>query len=131
MQRSGVSLSSDPDVRDLLIDVYIDAEIGRLFGLRNYWLRHTRRPVSHEGPQLRYHIKTSGLRMAKAIQEILGPFALTTDSEWGVSDGHIESHQRSSIVAIHPGGTTDILKVIMARRIGIGRDIREQAGELA
>jgi hypothetical protein len=34
-------------------------------------------------------------------------------------------------VAIHPGGTTDIQKVIMARRIGIGREVREKAGALS
>ena len=43
----------------------------------------------------------------------------------------MEAHQRSSIVAVHPGGTADIQKVIMARRIGIGRATREQAGALA
>ena len=121
----------DPDVRDRLTDIYIDAEIARLFGLRNYWLRHTKRPISYEGPQLSYHRKMSGLRISKGIIDILGPYALTSDPAWGPADGHIESHQRGSIVAIHPGATADIQKVIMARRIGIGRATREQAGTLA
>jgi hypothetical protein len=43
----------------------------------------------------------------------------------------MEAHQRSAIVAIHPGGTADIQKLIMARRIGIGREVREKAGALA
>jgi hypothetical protein len=42
----------------------------------------------------------------------------------------MEAHSRAGIVAIHPGGTTDIQKVIMARRIGIGREVRERAGAL-
>ncbi|MCE2463832.1 MAG: hypothetical protein J4F46_07980, partial [Dehalococcoidia bacterium] len=84
-----------------------------------------------EGPQLSYHRKMSGLRMGKAILEVLGPYALTNDPSWAPSEGHVEAHQRSSIVAIHPGGTADIQKVIMARRIGIGRATREQAGALA
>ena len=41
-------------------------------------------------------------------------------------DGHLEVFQRSSIVAPHPGGTADIQKVIMARRLGIGRQVRER-----
>ena len=130
-QRNGQPLSKDPDVRDLLVDIYIDAEIGRLFGLRNYWLRHSERPISYEGSQLSLHRKVSGLRMGKAILEILGPYALTTDPQWAPAQGHVEAHQRSSIVAVHPGGTSDIQKVIMARRIGIGRATREQAGALA
>jgi hypothetical protein len=43
----------------------------------------------------------------------------------------MEVYQRSSIVALHPGGTTDIQKVIMARRIGIGREVKEKQGALA
>ena len=130
-RRNGHALSSDPDVRDLLVDVYIDAEVGRLFGLRNFWLRHSGGTVSYEGPQLSLHRKTSGLRIGKAILELLGPYALTNDPRWSVAEGHVEAHQRSSIVAIHPGGTIDIQRVIMARRIGIGRSTRERAGALA
>ena len=130
-RRNGQALSSDPDVRDLLVDVYIDAEVGRLFGLRNFWLRHSGVTLSYEGPQLSLHGKMSGLRMSKAILELLGPYALTNDPRWEVADGHVEAHQRSSIVAIHPGGTIDIQRVIMARRIGIGRSTKERAGALA
>jgi hypothetical protein len=43
----------------------------------------------------------------------------------------MEVFQRSSIVALHPGGTAEIQKVIMARRLGIGRQVREEAGRLA
>ena len=128
---SGDALTSDPDVRDILVDVYIDAEIERLFGLRNYWMRHSQVPMSYEGPQLSLYRKMAGLRTGKAILEVLGPRALTTDPSWAPADGHIEAHQRSSVVALHPGGTTDIQKVIMARRIGIGRAVRERSGTLA
>ena len=47
-----------------------------------------------------------------------------------MEEGHIEAHQRAAIIALHPGGTTDIQKVIMARRIGIGRENKEKAGAL-
>jgi hypothetical protein len=62
--------------------------------------------------------------------KVLGPYALTDDPKWDQSDGHMEVFQRSSIVAMHPGGTAEIQKVIMARRLGIGRQVREQAGRL-
>jgi alkylation response protein AidB-like acyl-CoA dehydrogenase len=129
--RRGQPLSKDPEVRDRLIDIYIDAEINRLFQLRNYWMRHSQSNITYEGPQASYFRKTTGLRMATAILDILGPAALTKDSQWGAADGHIEAHQRAAIIALHPGGTTDIQKVIMARRIGIGREVRERAGTLA
>ena len=129
-QRNGQPLSREPYARDLLVDIYVDAEIGRLFGLRNYWLRHSGKPVSYEGPQLSLHRKMSGLRTGKAILDTLGPYALTNDLRWGPAEGHVEAHQRSNIVEVHPGGTADIQKVIMARRIGIGRATREQPGAL-
>ncbi len=130
-KRNDRPISKDSDARDLLVELYIDAEVGRLFGLRNYWLRHSGKPVTYEGPQLSFHRKTSGLRMGKTILELLGPYALTNDPQWGIAEGHIEAHQRSSIVDIHPGATTDIQKVIMARRMGVGRATKEKAGTLA
>ena len=63
-QRRGRPLSQDPDVRERLIDLYVEAEIGRLFQLRNYWMRHSKADMTYEGPQTSYHRKTSGLRMA-------------------------------------------------------------------
>ena len=129
-ERRGEPMSSDPDVRDRLIDVYVEAEIVRLLNLRNYWMRHSGAHITYEGPQASYMRKTSGLRMAQAMLDILGPAGLTHDQELGAADGHMEAHSRAGIVAIHPGGTTDIQKVIMARRIGIGREVRERAGAL-
>ena len=130
-KRNGQPLTKDPEGRDKLIDIYVEAEIARLFNLRNYWMRHSKADITYEGPQASYWRKMSGLRMSQSILDILGPSALTYDPQWGAADGHVEAHQRSAIVAIHPGGTADIQKLIMARRIGIGREVREKAGALA
>jgi hypothetical protein len=130
-QRRGQPLAKDPDVRDRLVDIYIDEETVRLFNLRNFWMRHSGATIAYEGPQASYFRKMAGLRMSKAVLDILGPAALTSDPQWGAAEGHIEAHQRSAIIAVHPGGTADIQKVIMARRIGIGREVREKAGALA
>jgi len=127
-KRDGVPLSKQPDVRDALADIYIKTEITRLFGLRNFWLTYARRPRSYEGPQLSYHRKTAGLWMTGEILDLVGSAALTTDETWGSPDGFLERQQRNGIVSVHPGGTTDIQRVQMARRIGIGRAAREAAG---
>ena len=129
-ERRGKPMTNDPDVRDRLIDVYVEAEIVRLLNMRNYWMRHSGAHITYEGPQASYVRKTSGLRMSQAMLDILGPAGLTHDKELGAADGHMEAHSRAGIVAIHPGGTTDIQRVIMARRIGIGREVRERAGAL-
>jgi alkylation response protein AidB-like acyl-CoA dehydrogenase len=127
-RRDGIPLAEHQDVRDLLADIYIKGEVGRLFGLRNFWLTYARQPKSYEGPQLSLYRKLAGLWMTSAILEAVGPAALTTDPHWGSDDGFLESQQRNGIVAMHPGGTADIQKVSMARRIGIGRATREAAG---
>jgi alkylation response protein AidB-like acyl-CoA dehydrogenase len=127
-KRDGVPLAQHPDTRDLLADAYVKTEVMRLFGLRNFWLTYARRPRSHEGPQLSYYRKMTGLWLTGAILEMVGPAALTTDPTWGSPDGFLELQQRNGIVAVHPGGTADIQRVTMARRIGIGRTSREAAG---
>ncbi len=108
-----------------------EQEIVRLLQLRNYWMRHSGVTTTYEGPQASYLKKTLGLKMSGHILDILGPAALTFDPELGASEGHMEAHSRAGIIAIHPGGTTDIQKVIMSRRIGIGREVREKAGALS
>ncbi len=69
--------------------------------------------------------------MTGAILQSIGPAALTTDPQWGSDDHFLESQQRNGIVLVHPGGTADIQKVSMARRIGIGRTTREAAGKIS
>jgi 3-oxocholest-4-en-26-oyl-CoA dehydrogenase alpha subunit len=129
-KRNGDTLSKDPDVREAMTDVYIKNEINRLFGLRTYWLSHAHKPRSYEGPQLSYCRKMTALDVAETILRALGPYALTDDAEWGPLQGLLEVNQRAAVVGLHPGGTTDIQKVIMARRIGIGRTVKEQVGRL-
>ena len=90
-QRRGVPLTKDPYVRDRLVDIYMEAEVSRLFNLRNYWMRHSGAEITYEGPQASYQRKMSGLRQATAILDILGPAALTYDSEWGAAEGHMEA----------------------------------------
>ena len=126
----GEALSKDPDVRDAMTEVYIKNEIVRLFGLRTYWLSHAHKPRSYEGPQLSYNRKMTALHVAETILQALGPYALTNDPQWGPLNGLLEVNQRAAVVGLHPGGTTDIQKVIMSRRIGIGRTVKEQAGRL-
>jgi len=129
-KRDGMPLVQHQEVRDVLADVYIKGEIQRLFGLRNFWLVYSKRPRSYEGPQLSFHRKMTGLWMTGAILDAVGPAALTADPTWGSAGGFLELQQRNGIVAVHPGGTADVQRVSMSRRIGIGRAAAEQAGRV-
>ena len=130
-RRGGSPLSADPEIRLRLADIYIRSEIVRLFGVRNFWLANAKQPRSYEGSQLSYYDKIAGLENSETILDILGPYALVKDDRWTVLKTAIELDQRNSIANLHPAGTADIQRVIMSRRIGIGRSVKEKAGALA
>ena len=128
-KRDGIPLVEHQDTRDLLADIYIKTEVQRLFGLRNFWLTYAKRPRSYEGPQLSYYRKMAGLWMTRRDPRGGGAGRAHHRPRRGAPpDGFLELQQRNGIVAVHPGGTADIQRVSMARRIGIGRAAREAAG---
>lgn len=128
--RDGRRMIDDPDIQSQLSEIYIRLETVRLLATRNFWMVYSGESRSYEGPQSSYVRKTTGLWLTKAIMDLVGPAALTSDPIRGALDGFAESQHRAGIVGMHPGGTTDIQRVIMARRLGIGQREREQAGRL-
>ena len=129
--RNGEPLLADPDVRDRLVDFWIDSEVTRLLHFRNYAWRGQGRQLTYEAPQAYLYQKRSQLARARAVLDVMGPLALVAEPDaLAVADGHVETHQRASIVDQHPGGTAEIQRVIIARRLGIGRDAREEPGKL-
>ncbi|HEX2827433.1 MAG TPA: acyl-CoA dehydrogenase family protein [Burkholderiales bacterium] len=129
-RRDGYAICDDAGARAEIVDLYIEAEITRLFALRNHWLAHTGQPRSYEGAQYSLRRKLSGLDMAEKMLRIAGPCVLTKDEKWGPLKGAIEYFQRDAITALHPGATTDIQKVVISRRLGIGGREKEKAGTL-
>jgi alkylation response protein AidB-like acyl-CoA dehydrogenase len=129
-RKDGWAIVDDPDAREELVNLYIEAEITRLFALRNHWMAHTGQPRSYEGSQYSLRRKLSGLDIGEKMVRIAGPLVLTNDKRWAPLNGAIEYFQRDSITALHPGATTDIQRVIMARRLGIGGREREKAANL-
>jgi alkylation response protein AidB-like acyl-CoA dehydrogenase len=119
-KRNGHPLSSDPDIQSILVDVYIESEVERLLGLRNWWMLNSGAPMTHEGLQYWLMEKLRWPRLAGHILRILGPYAVTTDPRWRPLQGALEHYQRLRFI-IHAGGTAEVLKVIMARILGIGR----------
>jgi alkylation response protein AidB-like acyl-CoA dehydrogenase len=129
-RHDGHAIADDPDARAELVELYIEAEITRLFAMRNHWLSHTDQPRSYEGAQYSLRRKLSGLDISEKMLRIAGPCVLTKDKRWAPLRGTIEYFQRDAITALHPGATTDIQRVIIARRLGIGGREREKAGAI-
>ena len=128
-QRNGRPLIEDPEARDRLADTFVLTEVSRLFGLRNYWMNRTHQPMSYEGSQSSYYRKLNGLEVTTNLQELFGPASLINEGDFDFSGGTLDAYHRSAITALHPGGTADVQKVLMARRMGLGRDEAEAAGK--
>jgi alkylation response protein AidB-like acyl-CoA dehydrogenase len=119
-KRNGQPLSKDPDIQQTLVEIYIDAQVERLLGMRMWWMFSAGRPITYEGTQLALYMKLRATKLAKQMVQILGPYSLTTDPKWRPVKGRFEIFQRLSLL-VHAGGTPEILKLLMARDIGIGK----------
>jgi alkylation response protein AidB-like acyl-CoA dehydrogenase len=124
-------LSQDPDARDLLADIKADMEVNRLFGLRNFWMSRNKKKMSYEGSQAHFNSRMFALHTSQRMQELLGYFALTKDPEWTPGTGRVEVYTRLGLGGLHGGGTHDTDRVIISRRMGLGRTVQEQAGQMA
>ena len=105
-----------------IMDAHIDFQILRLIGLRNYWMYDAKQEMSYHGSQNALWRKESGLRVADNQREVLGLESLLDQWDPKVRyHGEMEFFQRDSLVRAHPGGTIEVQKVIVARRLGVSR----------
>ena len=81
-----------------------------------------RQEMSYHGSQATMWSKDYGVHNADRARDVMKMTALLGIREPGVAfGGQMEMHQRGSLIWVHPGGTLDVQKVIVARRIGISR----------
>jgi len=109
-------LRENPHLLSVLVDTYIGAQIERLLKIRN----HGGKAGFYGGPQQLIYSKMFAAKLAASMEEILGPYALTDDAEWGLDEGILEEGQRGAM-AFAPGGTPEAQKIIISRALAIGR----------
>ena len=126
-KRNGESLDSDPVLQQVAMDAYIDSRINTLLTQRNYWMYQARQEMTYHGSQTSMYTKTYRITNSDRARDIMGMSSLLGVREPRAPfEGAPEVYQRSSLTGAHPGGTIEIQKVIMARRLGISRT-RERA----
>jgi len=120
----GQPVSKDPELRDVLVDAYIDDHLRQLLNLRNYWMHHAKVRASYHGQQAGLYRKTHGPRLAERYLQVMGPRAVTRDYQWGgLEKGGAEYYARDAIIMTHPGGTVEIHKMRMWRgMVGFQRE---------
>ena len=124
---NGRPMSDDPVARIAAMDCYIDSNINRLLAARNFWMYVTKQEMTYHGPQSALWRKEFKVRNANREREMLGPEVLLDGADPGAPhEGGAEVRQRRNLAWTHPGGTPEIMRLIMARRLGISRT-RERA----
>ena len=116
------TLGSDPVIQQTTMEAVIDAHRDDLLARRTYWMYQSRMEINFQGNMSNVHGRESSLRIARRIREVMGMNAFIDRKEPGVRNGGAqEVNQRTRAGQNHAGGSTNIAKVILSRRIGISR----------
>ena len=121
-KHNGGNLGSDPVIQQTAMDAVLESHVQSLLLKRTYWMYQNRIEIQHEGNVANVHGRESGLRNARRVREVYGMYGFMGVREpLAPHGGAQEVSQRSAAGQRHAAGSTNISKVILARRIGISR----------
>lgn len=121
-KHNGGTVGSDPVLQQATAENVIEAHVQNLLLKRTYWMYINRMEVQYQGNLSNVHGRESSLRITSRVRDVMGMSALVDTHEPGVPFGGTqEVNQRSKAGQNHGAGSTNIAKVILARRIGISR----------
>ncbi len=121
-RHNGNTLGKDPVAQQTTMEAYLEAHVDSLMVKRNFWMYHQHMEVQYEGNMANVHGREYGLRNAMRVRDVMGMYALLGNKDPGAPHGGAqEIAQRSKAGQNHAGGSTNIVKVVLARRIGISR----------
>lgn len=119
---NGETLSSDPVVQQTTMSNVIESHVQSVLAQRTFWMYQSRMAINYEGNLSNVHGRESTIRMSSRIRDVMGMYSVLDGDEPGVPfKGQQEVNQRSRAGQNHAGGSTNIAKVVLARRIGISR----------
>jgi hypothetical protein len=122
VKRNGETVGSDPVIAQVAIDAKLEAHVDGLMAKRTFWLYQSRQPVQYEGNVHNVHHRYYTLRNAIRVRDVMKLESLLgTHDPLAPFGGRMEVDQRSCAGQHHAAGSSNISKVILARRIGISR----------
>ena len=111
---------SDPVVQQTAMDAVIESHVHSLLLKRTYWMYQNRMQADYQGNVANVYGRESSLHITARVREIMRMYALLGTKENGAPhEGAQEVDQRGRAGQNHAGGSTNIAKVVLARRIGI------------
>mgnify|MGYP001188063740 CR=1 FL=1 len=121
-QPNSSHVGSDPLIQQATMDSVLESHVQGLMLRHTYWMYQNHEEMRGESNLANVHGRESGLRTAKRVREVMGMYAFLGTRDPGAPfEGKNEVTQRSAAGQRHAGGSTNIAKVILARRIGISR----------
>jgi alkylation response protein AidB-like acyl-CoA dehydrogenase len=121
-KQNGSSVGSDPVAQQVTMNAYIDAHVDGLFARHTYWMYENRMDIVFEGNVANVHNRDYECRNAIRVRDVMGMYSLLDGQDPGAPHrGAQEVYQRDKAGQRHAGGSTNIARVILARRIGISR----------
>jgi hypothetical protein len=121
--RDGVPLKDDPTVRAKIARLVTDAAVARCHSLRFVWAaiqseEHGTRPPSTQASQYKLFATQLSQRQANVALDIQGPEGqIRVDQEQGPLSGRFEGTYRATVVETIGGGSSEVQKNIIARRL--------------
>jgi hypothetical protein len=118
-ERDGVPLRADPVIRQRIANLVTDAEVARVLGLRfvNESMKGGDPPTTHASEYKLFATELS-VRLADAAMDIAGPGSqLRVHTEEAPMKGRSESTYRYTVIDTIGGGTSEVQKNIIARRL--------------
>jgi hypothetical protein len=121
--RDGVPLKDDPTVRAQVAHLVTDAAVARCHSLRFVWAaikseEYGTKPPSTQASQYKLFATQLSQRQANVALDIQGPEGqIRVDQEEGPLSGRFEGTYRATVVETIGGGSSEVQKNIIARRL--------------
>jgi hypothetical protein len=114
------ALNNDTLIRQKIAEIGTEIEVAKLFVYRLAWLQTKRIVANYEAAALKLFASELWQRLANSAMEILGLHGqLQRNSKWAPLSGRIERLSRESIFYTFAGGTSEVMRNIIATR-GLG-----------
>ena len=116
----GHSLADDPEIRDRLAELWIEAQVCRLMTMRSMSLVESGGTFTYEGSAEKVWAPEHGVRTTETIAQILGPYAqLLNGSEEAIDDGIFAHNLLGAFQSGINHGSVQVMRDQIARR-GLG-----------
>lgn len=116
----GQPLSNHPRVRTTLARLAVDLEVARMLSLRSAWMIERGQVPNAEASILKVWITELNERIARAAQDIMGPYATLRENDpLAPAEGRLEKLYRGFPMNKFAGGTNQVMRNIIAQR-GLG-----------